>query len=80
MENVYLTIVLAPLAAAVIAGLFGKWIGRAGAHWVTIIGVAISFVLSLVAFKHLVFDGGETYNGTVYEWAAMGGMYFEVDR
>jgi NADH-quinone oxidoreductase subunit L len=78
VENVYLTVVLAPLVAAIVAGLFGKKIGRAGAHWVTIIGVAISFVLSLVAFKHLVFDGGEPYNGTVYEWASMGGMYFEV--
>ena len=47
METVYLTIVLAPLIAAAAAGLFGKTIGRAGAHWVTILGVAISFVLSL---------------------------------
>jgi NADH-quinone oxidoreductase subunit L len=76
--NVYLTIVLAPLAAALIAGLFGKRIGRAGAHWVTIAGVALSLVLSLVAFKHLVFDGGETYDATVYRWASMGGIYFEV--
>jgi NADH-quinone oxidoreductase subunit L len=78
VANVYLTIVLAPLAAALIAGLFGKRIGRAGAHWVTIVGVAISLVLSLVAFKHLVFDGGEIYNATVYRWASMGGIYFEV--
>ena len=78
MENVYLAIVLAPLAAAIAAGLFGRYIGRAGAHWVTIIGVGISFVLSLVALKYLVFDGGESYNGTVYRWASMGGMYFEV--
>ena len=48
MANLYLAIVLAPLAAAILAGLFGKQIGRAGAHWVTIIGVAVSFVLSLV--------------------------------
>jgi len=78
VANLYLTIVLAPLAAALIAGLFGKRIGRAGAHWITIIGVAISFVLSLVVFKDLVFDGGEPYNGTVYRWASMGGIYFEV--
>jgi NADH-quinone oxidoreductase subunit L len=78
VENIYLTIVLAPLAAAIVAGLFGRRIGRAGAHWVTIIGVAVSFGLSLVAFKDLVLDGGEAYNGTVYEWASMGGFYFEV--
>jgi NADH-quinone oxidoreductase subunit L len=59
VANVYLAIVLAPLAAAIAAGLFGKRIGRAGAHWVTIIGVAASFLLSLYVFKHMVFDGGE---------------------
>jgi NADH-quinone oxidoreductase subunit L len=78
VENVYLAIVLAPLAAAIVAGLFGKRIGRAGAHWVTIAGVATSLVLSLYVFKDLVFDGGEAYNGTVYRWASMGGIYFEV--
>ena len=78
MEKVYIAIVLAPLIAAAVAGLFGHKIGRAGAHWVTIVGVTISFVLSLVALKYLVFDGGAFFNGTVYRWAAMGGMYFEV--
>ncbi len=78
MENLYLAIVLAPLVAAIVAGLFGKTIGRAGAHWVTILGVGVSFVLSLVALNDLVFGGGEPYNGTVYRWASMGGMYFEV--
>jgi NADH-quinone oxidoreductase subunit L len=53
MANVYLLIPLAPLFGAIIAGLFGKQIGRAGAHWVTIIGVAISFLLSLIVFKQI---------------------------
>jgi NADH-quinone oxidoreductase subunit L len=78
VANIYLTIVLAPLVAAVVAGLFGKAIGRAGAHWITILGVGASFVLSLVALNDLVFAGGEPYNGTVYRWASMGGIYFEV--
>ncbi len=78
MESVYLTIVLAPLIAAAAAGLFGKTIGRAGAHWVTIIGVAISFALSLLVLKSLVLDGAEPYNGAVYRWAAIGALDFEV--
>jgi NADH-quinone oxidoreductase subunit L len=78
VENVYLTIVLAPLVAAIVAGLFGKQIGRAGAHWITILGVAVSLGLSLYVFKYLVLDGGEPFNGTVYRWASMGGIYFEV--
>lgn len=78
MENIYLAIVLAPLFGAIIAGLFGKQIGRAGAHWVTNIGVAISFVLSILVFKHLVFDGGQTFNGSVYTWMVSDGIKFEV--
>jgi NADH-quinone oxidoreductase subunit L len=78
VENIYIAIVLAPLIAAAIAGLFGHRIGRAGAHWVTILGVGVSFVLSLVVFKYLVYDGGEPFNGTVYSWAAMGRISFEV--
>ena len=51
MESIYLGIVLAPLIGSIIAGLFGKVIGRSGAHWVTIIGVGISCLLSLLAAK-----------------------------
>ena len=78
MEKIYLAIPLAPLAGAIIAGLFGRRIGRAGAHWVTILGVAASFVLSLVVFKHIVLDGNPAYNGAVYTWLVSDGIRFEV--
>ena len=78
MQQVYLAIPLASLIGAIIAGLFGKQIGRAGAHTITITGVAISFVLSLVALKHIVFDGGQIYNATVYTWMVSDGLHFEV--
>ena len=78
MENLYLALVLAPLFGAVIAGFFGKQIGRAGAHWVTIIGVAIAFALSVVVFKDVIIDGAAVFNGTVYTWAVTDGIQFEV--
>ena len=78
MENIYLMIVLAPLAGSIIAGLFGRTIGRSGAHWVTIIGVGISTILSMIAYKHLMFDGGEIYNGAVYTWLVSGNLRLEV--
>ncbi|MEN8802363.1 MAG: proton-conducting transporter membrane subunit, partial [Thiogranum sp.] len=78
MENVYLAIVLAPLLGAIVAGLFGKLIGRAGAHWVTILGVATSFVLSLVVFNHIVIDGAETFNGPVYTWMVTDGIDMQI--
>ncbi|MDS4022711.1 MAG: NADH-quinone oxidoreductase subunit L [Candidatus Competibacter sp.] len=78
MRNVYLAIVLAPLLGAIIAGLFGRKIGRAGAHWVTIIGVAIAFLLSLVVLRHHVLDGAEPYNGSIYTWMIVEGIRLEV--
>ena len=63
MENVYLAIPLASLIGAILAGFFGKVIGRTGAHTVTIAGVTVSFILSMVALIHIVFNGGDVYNG-----------------
>jgi NADH-quinone oxidoreductase subunit L len=78
MQNLYLAIPLASLFGAIVAGLFGKQIGRAGAHWVTSLGVATSFVLSLIVLKDLVLDGGEIYNHAVYTWMVSDGIRFEV--
>jgi NADH-quinone oxidoreductase subunit L len=78
MYSVYLWTVLAPLIGAIVAGLFGKIIGRAGAHWVTIIGVAIATVLSFIAFKHIVWDGAPAFNGTVYVWGIAGELQLEI--
>jgi len=78
MVNIYLTIVLAPLAGAIIAGFFGGRIGRAGAHWVTILGVGISTLLSLYVVKLFVFDDQPVFNGAVYTWMATDGIQFEI--
>ena len=78
MEDIYLAIVLAPLLGSVIAGLFGKLIGRSGAHWVAIAGVGVSFVLSLLAYYHLFYNGGEVYNAAVYTWLNSGDFHFEI--
>ena len=78
MNGTYLTIVLAPLIGAIIAGLFGRVIGRAGAHWVAILGVTVSFVLSAGVFKDIVFDNGAVVDGTVYVWGQINGLTLEV--
>ncbi|MGC1456871.1 MAG: NADH-quinone oxidoreductase subunit L [Steroidobacteraceae bacterium] len=76
--NLLLAIPVLPLLGAIIAGLFGKVVGRAGAHWVTIIGVAISCALSILVWKDLVWGGVATYNGPVYSWLVSDGIHFEV--
>ncbi|MGQ9659077.1 MAG: NADH-quinone oxidoreductase subunit L [Thermochromatium sp.] len=78
MENVYLTIVLAPLLGAIIAGFFGGRIGRKGAHRVTIAGVAVSTVLSLWVLARFIWGEATVFNGPVYTWLVSDGMRFEV--
>ncbi len=78
METIYLAIPLASLAGAIVAGFFGKQIGRAGAHWVTILGVGVSFLLSLLVLKDVVFDGAAIYNQSVYTWMVSDGILFEI--
>ncbi|MDH3433546.1 MAG: NADH-quinone oxidoreductase subunit L, partial [Gammaproteobacteria bacterium] len=78
MYDYYLAIVLAPLAAAIIAGLAGKKIGRAGAHWVTIIGVGASCLLSMLVLYNMFWGGAQTENISVYTWAVTDGLRMEV--
>ncbi|MGO4279566.1 NADH dehydrogenase subunit L [Cupriavidus sp. OV038] len=84
--NLLLAIPLAPLAGAAIAGLFGTKFfgtfssdtrgGRIVAHTATILGVAIAFILSLLVLRDVLDGAG--YNGTVYEWMAIGSLKMEV--
>jgi len=78
MPQVYLWIAMLPLIGSIIAGLFGRTIGRAGAHWVTILGVGLSCLLSMYVFKLHVIDGHPDFNGTVYTWLVTEGVRFQV--
>jgi NADH-quinone oxidoreductase subunit L len=75
---VLLAIPLLPLIAAVIAGLGGRLIGRAGAHTVTCVAVAIAFILSLVVLKQVCLDGAPVYDAPVYTWLVSDGVHMEV--
>jgi len=77
MEQTLLTIVLAPLVAAILAGFGGRVIGRAGAHTVTILGVAIAFALSAKVFWGLL-QGAPVFDGPVYTWLVSDGIRMEV--
>lgn len=75
-----LIVVLAPLIASLVAGLFGKVIGRKGAHWITIIAVGISFFTSLLMTKQMIWDQSipQQIDITWYEWATIGTLRFQV--
>ena len=52
-QGLLLTVPLAPLAGALIAGLAGRWVGRRGAHFFTILGVFIAFVCSAMVLSQV---------------------------
>src|SRR3981081_1952390 len=73
-----IAIPLLPLLAAILAGLFGRVIGRAGAHTVTIAVVAGACGLSVYVLKQIYLDGVPTYNAPVYSWLISDGMHMDV--
>ncbi len=78
MKLIYILTPLAPLFGAIAAGFFGKQLGRTNSHRVTIAGVAVAFLFSLIAlFKNLGSDGA-VFNETIYTWMISGDIKFEV--
>ncbi|KTC91717.1 NADH-quinone oxidoreductase subunit L [Fluoribacter dumoffii] len=69
IQQLCLIIVLAPLAGSIIAGFFRNQIGRVGAHSTTILGVAISFVVSLYVAWQLFSGSIQNESTVVYHWA-----------
>jgi NADH-quinone oxidoreductase subunit L len=76
MQNLYLLVPLAPLAGAIVTGLFGKWLGRTWSHRITIALVAFSFFASLAIFADV--QDGHPFNGPVYTWLTSGDTSFQV--
>jgi NADH-quinone oxidoreductase subunit L len=75
-QGLLLTVPLAPLAGALIAGLAGRWVGKRGAHTFTILGVLIAFICSAVVLSQVA--AGARFNATVYEWMVLGKLVMEV--
>jgi len=76
--TISMVLVASPLLASLIAGLLGKQIDRVGAHSVTILGVFIAFVLSVVIFWNIVIQHVPTVDATIYTWAQVGDVQFNV--
>ena len=77
-----LAVPLAPLAGAILAGVFGtafggNLLGRRLSHCLTISGVFIAFVLSAMTLKSVVVDGAR-FNETLYTWMTLGSLKMEV--
>ena len=64
--SLYLIIALAPLAGAILAGLFGtgflgRQVSRRGSHLITITLVAVSAIGSMIVLRDVL--NGQTFDG-----------------
>jgi NADH-quinone oxidoreductase subunit L len=75
--SVCLAIVLAPLAAAAVAGRGGRLVGRVGAHTLCIAGVTVSFAGSAWVLAQLL-SGAPVFNENVYTWGVSDGLAMQV--
>lgn len=75
-EQLLIWIPLLPLCAAAIVGFFGNRLPRSAAHWLTILGVGTSFILSAIVFKATLV--GFSYNENLYTWLVSGDIHFNV--
>jgi len=77
VKALYLIVPLAPLAGAIVAGLCGRLIGRRGAHSVTILGMVVSFIASVLIFQEV--RAGQPFSGPVYTWiSTSSGLSFDI--
>ncbi len=83
-QTILLVIALAPLLGAVLAGLFGRQIGRKGAHSVTIALVALSCGLSIFVLGQFLYESALPFNQNLYTFFETGRFSahvgFMVDR
>ncbi len=76
MQTLYLVVPLAPLAAAIVVGLFGPKLGRAVSHWLCILGVAASTVASYFVLQDV--QAGNSFNGDIYTWLQAGEVRLSI--
>ncbi len=77
-----LAVPLAPLAGALLAGILGttfggNWIGRRLSHSLTILGVLVAFIISVMTLQSVVVDGAR-FNQTLYTWMTLGELKMEI--
>jgi NADH-quinone oxidoreductase subunit L len=76
MRTLYLIVPLAPLVGAIVVGLFGPKLGRVLSHWLCIVGVAVSFAVSILIWRDV--NAGHVFNGDIYTWVQSGGFKLAV--
>ncbi len=76
LQTLYLIVPFAPLLGAILAGLFGKFLGRTWTHRIAVALVGVSLYASIQIFLSVL--DGHVFDGAVYTWLISGGTSFHV--
>ena len=71
-----IAIPVSPLIGAIVSGIFGRQIGRTGAHSITIFFMVVATILSGFVLSEVI--AGQTVNTTIYIWSIVDGIVFEI--
>ncbi|MBF0621922.1 MAG: NADH-quinone oxidoreductase subunit L [Magnetococcales bacterium] len=72
-----LLIILLPLMGSLIAGLFGRKIGNRLSQLVTITGVLLSLLLSILAFMDIAVGDAPAIHEPIFKWIVSGDFYVQ---
>ena len=75
--SLYTTIILAPLVASIITGLFGFALGKKVCHTLAIGGVLIATVCSFIVLYKVQMEAWH-YDGAIYTWLTVGQQQFVI--
>ncbi len=78
LKTTLLLIPLLPLLGSLISGLARNQVGRVGAHWITILAVAGSCLLSLSVLQMQLAGEIGVENISIYTWMIADGIRFQV--
>ena len=76
MKPLLLIVPFAPLLGAIIAGLFGRAIGRRASHRITISLMIVSCIGAFMVLHDVM--NGYRFNGNLYTWMVSEGVQFNV--
>ena len=78
MYELSLIALITPLVSGLLAGLIGSKINKSFTHWITTLGIFISFSISCWILVEVFLNPSLFLNQTIYEWMTIAGFNFKA--
>ena len=78
MYELSLIALIMPLIVGLLAGFIGSRINKSFTHWITTLGIFISFIISCWILIEVFLNPGLLFNQNIYEWMSIAGFNFKA--